>query len=88
MDCFLKYLIDDTVPDNLPESKRFKWKAIQFVLLDGRLHRKSFSLLLLKCMQPNEANYVLRKIHERIYRNHLGARSLAYKDVQKSTLLG
>lgn len=42
MDHFVKYLINIIIPDNPPKSKWFKWKASQFVLLDGQLHRKSF----------------------------------------------
>ena len=33
-------------------------------------------------MAPNEANYVLREIHEGAYGNHSGARSLVHKVVR------
>lgn len=78
MDYFIKYMIDDTIPDNPPIGKKFKWKASKYMMLAGQ-HLKSFSFLLLKCLQPSKVDYMLQEIHKRIYENHLGARSLADK---------
>lgn len=77
MDQFVKYLTDDTIPYNPREGKMLKWKASKYMLVDGQLHRKSSSLL--KCLRPFESDYVLQEIYEDIYKNHLGAISLAYK---------
>lgn len=76
---FVKKRSNGTIYNNPPEGKKFKWKAFKYLLLDGQLHRKSFSFSLLKYLPPYKANYVLRDIHEGICRNHLEARSFAYK---------
>ena len=75
----MEYLTTGILPDNPSEGRRFKWKASQFLLVDGQLYKRSFSLPLLKCLRPSEANYVLHEIHEEVCENHLGARVLAYK---------
>lgn len=72
IDCFVKYLIDDTILDDPPKGKKFKWKASKYVVWDGQLYQKSFSFQLLKYLQPSEVNYTLREIYEGIYGNHLG----------------
>ena len=83
MDRFTKYLIDGVVLDSPLEGRRFKWKASQFTLVNNLPYKKSFLLLLLKCVRLDEADYILRKIHEGIYENHLGARTLARKALRQ-----
>ena len=39
-------------------------------------------LPLLKCVSPEEGNYILREIHEGIYGSHSGSRVLARKVVR------
>uniref|UniRef100_A0A2N9FH63 Uncharacterized protein n=1 Tax=Fagus sylvatica TaxID=28930 RepID=A0A2N9FH63_FAGSY len=48
----------------------------------GTLYKKSFSLPYLRCLAPDEANYVLREIHEGVCGNHSGARALQRKVVR------
>ncbi|KAA3461437.1 Retrotransposable element Tf2 [Gossypium australe] len=50
-----------------------------YTLLEGVLYRKVFSHLLLQCLSPSEAEYVLREIHEGICGDHLGGKLLAQK---------
>ena len=33
--------------------------------------------MYLRCLSPEEADYVMREVHEGIYRNHSGSRSLS-----------
>lgn len=47
--------------------------------IDGVLYWKGYTLPLLWCLNEKEIDYVLREIHQEIYRNHSGARSLAFK---------
>ena len=37
----------------------------------------------LRCLQPDEVEYVMREIHEDIFENHSGKRSLAQKALRK-----
>ena len=46
------------------------------------LYKRGFSQPYLRCLAPDEANYVLREIHEGAYGNHSGARALVHKVVR------
>ena len=46
------------------------------------LYKRGFSQPYLRCLAPDEANYILRKVHERAYGNHSGARALVHKVVR------
>ena len=50
--------------------------------MDEVLHKRGFSQPYLRCLAPDEANYVLREVHERVYSNHLRARSLVHMVVR------
>jgi hypothetical protein len=51
-------------------------------MLQGTLYKKGFSLPYLRCLAPDEDNYVMREIHEGICGNHSGARALQRKIVR------
>ena len=69
----MQYLTDGTLPTDPLEAKRFRRTVSQYILMNGQLYKRSFSLLLLKCLRLADADYVLREVHEEIYENHLGA---------------
>ena len=71
MDPIIQYLTDETLPTDPSEAKQLRWMASQYILMNDQLYKRSFSLLLLKYLKP--------KIHEEIYENYLGGKSLAYK---------
>jgi hypothetical protein len=52
------------------------------MLVDGVLYRKGYILPLLKCLSKEEANNVLREIHEGVCKSHSGGRILAHKAVR------
>ena len=43
------------------------------------LYKRGFSHLYLRCLIPEEAEYVMREVHEGICENHFRARSLVHK---------
>ena len=49
----------------------------------GNLYKRGFSTPILKCMGKEDANYVLREVHEGICGNHIRARSLATKTLRQ-----
>lgn len=55
------------------------FQAARYTLIDGVLYRRGYTLPLLRCLTNKETYYVLREIHEGVYRNYYGTRSLAYK---------
>ena len=49
--------------------------------MDEVLYKRGFSQPYLRCLAPNEVNYVLREVHEGACGNHSGARSFVHKVV-------
>ena len=49
------------------------------MLIRDVLYKRGFSRPYLRCLSHNEADYVMREVHEGICGNHSGARSLVHK---------
>ncbi|CAI9786550.1 unnamed protein product [Fraxinus pennsylvanica] len=73
------YLHNNTLPKHKEEASKLRCKAVHFILKDEVLYKRGFSLPLLRCTSGDEANYVLREIHEGICSNHIGGLTLAHK---------
>lgn len=69
----MEYIIDSKLSKDLGQSRRIKKQASRFVVMGGSLYRRSFSGILLKCVAGEEAEYVLREIHEGCCGNHGGS---------------
>ncbi|XP_074326789.1 uncharacterized protein LOC141664735 [Apium graveolens] len=54
-------------------------EAAKYVEYDGMLYKRGFNQPLLRCVDMEEGNYILREVHEGICGNHLGGGSLALK---------
>ncbi|XP_050276061.1 uncharacterized protein LOC126718038 [Quercus robur] len=78
----VSYLKDGRLPEARDEAKKLRIKAARYVLMDEVLYRRGFSQPYLRCLAPEEANYVLREVHEGACGNHSGARSLIQKVVR------
>ena len=60
-------------------ARKLKVKASRFVLIKDVLYKRDFSHPYLRCLVPEEAEYVMREVHEGIYGNHSRVRSLVHK---------
>ncbi|XP_076927749.1 uncharacterized protein LOC143591430 [Bidens hawaiensis] len=60
------YLSSGTVPEEKAASQKILHKALQYQLLDGVLYWRSFLGPLLCCVDAEDANYLIREIHEGI----------------------
>ncbi|GKV36000.1 hypothetical protein SLEP1_g44186 [Rubroshorea leprosula] len=78
-DPILSFLQDEIVPEDRQEAMKLRRKASRYTLLDGVLYKRSFSLPLLRCLNPYEAEYALREVYEGVCGSHVGARTLAHK---------
>ena len=67
------------LPDGSDTARKVKVQASQFVLIKDVLYKKGFSRPYLRCLCHEEADYVMREVHEGICGNHSGARSLVHK---------
>ncbi|XP_052198298.1 uncharacterized protein LOC127805584 [Diospyros lotus] len=83
VDPLLLYLKEGKLPDDELEAPEVRRKAQSFLLVNVELYKRSFLQPLLKCIQPFEADYILREVHEGICGSHIGARTFSQKDVQQ-----
>ncbi|KAI5328097.1 hypothetical protein L3X38_027493 [Prunus dulcis] len=83
MDPILQFLQNQTLPANPAEARRVRHRSARYLVINGSLYKRGFSLPYLRCLTPEEGHYVLREIHEGICGNHSGARSLAHKAIRQ-----
>ena len=79
MDAIVNYLKDSVLAQDKFEAKQLRCKCARYTLVDGVLYKRWFTAPYLKCHDPEEANYVMREIHEDICGNHSGGRVVAHK---------
>ncbi|KAL0416693.1 UNVERIFIED_CONTAM: hypothetical protein Slati_3501200 [Sesamum latifolium] len=75
----VRFLMEGILPEDSKEAGKIKLSSARFVLIDGNLYKRGFSSPLLKCLNPDKAEYALREVHEGSCGNHSRARSLARK---------
>ena len=56
-----------------------KKRAARFTILNDVLYKRGFSMPYLKCVDEDEAKYILGEVHGGICGNHAGSRSLVHK---------
>jgi hypothetical protein len=78
----IDYLQNEALPSEKRSAVQLKMKTRRFTMVNGTLYKRGFTLPLLKCVSPEEGNYILWEIHEGICGNHSGARVLAHKAVR------
>ncbi|XP_015950200.1 uncharacterized protein LOC107475065 [Arachis duranensis] len=78
----LQYLLDETLPPDPKEGKRIKREAANYTVVAGQLYKRIFSQPLLKCVEPENTEYILREIHEGCCGHHVGGKTLAQKIIR------
>ena len=79
MTLILSFLQVRRLPQDVKEARKVKRKAVRFTNLIDTLYKRGFSMPYLMCVNEEEAKYILEEIHERIYGDHAGSRSLISK---------
>ena len=75
----VSYLKNGVLPDGKEAARKLKVQAMWFVLIKDILYKRGFSRPYLRCLGTEEADYVMREVHEGICENHSGLRSLVHK---------
>ena len=78
----VSYLKDEKLPKRKDKARKLKVKSDRYILIDEMLYKRGFSQPYLRCLAPDEANYLLREVHEGACGNHSGTRSLVHKVVR------
>ena len=87
MDPIWDYLVDGTLPSDPKKASKLRAKLARFTIHRGTLYKRGFSTPILKCVGKEDANYILREVHEGICGNHIGARTLAGKTLRQGYYL-
>ena len=75
----VSYLKDGRLPEENDEARKFRVKLARYILMDEVLYKRGFSQPFLRCFALDEANYMLREVHEGACGNYSRARSLVHK---------
>lgn len=68
------YLKDGRLLKGNNEARKLRVKSARYVLMDEVLYKRDFSQPYLRCLAPDEANYILKEVHEGVCGNYSGAR--------------
>lgn len=77
------YLSTGELPTEKNEVRRLRYFANRFLIINGKLYKRGYSLPYLRCLDKYEANYMMRETHEGICGNHSGGRSLSQKELHQ-----
>nr|XP_027083762.1 uncharacterized protein LOC113706071 [Coffea arabica] len=73
------FLNSGALPENKIETRRLQFRAAKYAYAGGTLYRRSYLSLWLKCVTPEECDYIFREVHEDLCAAHVGFRLLAKK---------
>ncbi|XP_016195017.1 uncharacterized protein LOC107635985 [Arachis ipaensis] len=79
MDPITVFLESSKLPDDKKTTKALRREAAKYATIQGQLFRKGLSQPLLKCLHPDQMDYVLREVHEGCCGHHIGGKALARK---------
>ena len=80
----ISFLQEGHLPQDADKAKKIKKMATRFTVLNDTLYKKGFSMPYLKCVDEDEAKYILKEIHEEVCGNHAGPKSLVSKVIRTS----
>ncbi|XP_075675109.1 uncharacterized protein LOC142644365 [Castanea sativa] len=72
----VSFLQDEHLPQDAKEANKIKKRAVKFTILNYTFKKRSFSMPYLKCVNKEEAKYILEEILEGVCGDHAGPRSL------------
>ena len=79
MDPIISYIRDGVLLADKLRARRIRSQTSRDTIINGVQYWRGYTLSFLRCLDRDDADYVLREVHERICENYSGARSLAYK---------
>ena len=82
MTLIVSFLQDGRLPQDAEEAKKIKKRAARFTILNDTLYKKGFSMTYLKCVNEDEAKYILEEIHEGVCGDYADPRSLVSKVIR------
>ena len=78
----ISFLQDGHLPQDVEKARKVRKRAARFTILNDILYKRGFSMPYLKCVDEEEAKYILKEIHEGVCGDHAGPRSLVRKVIK------
>ena len=78
----ISFLQDGHLPQDVEKARKVKKRVTRFTILNDTLYKRGFSMPYLKCVDEEEAKYILEEIHEGVCEDHAGPRSLVSKVIR------
>nr|XP_027109034.1 uncharacterized protein LOC113728873 [Coffea arabica] len=75
----MDFLSLGALPVNKIEARRLQFRVTKYAYSGGTLYRRSYLSPWLKCVTPEEGDYILREVHKGLCAAHVGSRVLAKK---------
>ncbi|XP_022040406.1 uncharacterized protein LOC110942953 [Helianthus annuus] len=75
----IKFLANGELPKDQVEAERVRIKSRQYVLQENILYKKGYFAPLLRCVGPEQSQYLIKEVHEGIFGAHFGPRSVVSK---------
>jgi ribonuclease HI len=79
MQPYLAYMVNKTLPEDTVQAKRIIRRSKVFIVLQGKLYKRSIIGILQRCITPQEGQEILRDIHAGVCGHHASSRSIAAK---------
>jgi hypothetical protein len=79
MQPYLAYMINKQLPEYAVEAKRITRRSKAFVVLQGKLYKKSITGVLQRCVTLQEGQTILKDIHDGVCGHHASSRAIAAK---------
>ncbi|XP_022030811.1 uncharacterized protein K02A2.6-like [Helianthus annuus] len=83
----INYLVHDVLPVDKAETRKIQINSLQYQMQEGGLYRKTFLGPLLKCLDPEQASYIIKEIHYGICSIHAGPKMILTKVKKRRVLL-
>ena len=78
----MAFIQDGHLPQDTTKAKKVRKRVARFTILNDTLYKRGFSMPYLKCVDEEEAKYILEEIHQGVCSDHTGPRSLVSKAFQ------
>jgi ribonuclease HI len=75
----LAYMMKKILPEDTVEARRIIRRSKAFVVLQGKLYKKSITGVLQRCVTPQEGQVILKDIHAGVCGHHASRRVIAAK---------
>jgi hypothetical protein len=79
MQPYLAYMVNRTLPEDTVEARRIIRRSKAFVIVQGKLYKKSITGVLQRCVTPQEGQEILKDIHAGVCGHHAISRAIAAK---------